>query len=282
MLSLLVALSLGWSECHPVISPNSYCGFHDGLHGQIVKLSDRIQLNPECAELYVQRADLYRRHRDWELAHRDLDVAQAYQPGLVSISYSRAQICYDLQQIALSAFYLEKYLYTISDDIRAFRFQAHLESQRGRHALAAEIYSKLIRLQASPQPQDFLDRAAALANLNDDGPRVALRSLEEGIQNLGSLIVLESAALDLEANMKMFPEALRRLNRILLRMPRKEKWLARKGDILKAAGRSQEACLEYEASLDAISKLPVKQRSTRAMVRLAQRAHQQILSLEIR
>jgi predicted negative regulator of RcsB-dependent stress response len=55
---------------------------------------------------------------------------------------------------------------------------------------------------------------------------------------------------------------------VAVQSPRKESWLARRGDILAGAGREPEARAAYAAALAAIEALPRSARRTAAMVSL--------------
>jgi hypothetical protein len=53
-----------------------------------------------------------------------------------------------------------------------------------------------------PEPEIFLERAAALASSGNDHLKDALLGLNEGLAKLGSVMTLELAAYDLELKFK--------------------------------------------------------------------------------
>ncbi|MBA2646756.1 MAG: tetratricopeptide repeat protein, partial [Pyrinomonadaceae bacterium] len=85
------------------------------------------------------------------------------------------------------------------------------------------------------------------------------------------LITLQLAALDLELAQKRYDRALTRLERIAAQSPRKETWLARRGEILEQAGRKTEAHAAYAAALAAIETLPPHRRRVKAVTELETR-----------
>ena len=91
----------------------------------------------------------------------------------------------------------------------------------------------------------------------------ALRGLDEGLERLGHPIALELCAVDLELAMRRPDAAIERLERIERRSPRKEAWLARKGEAWLEAGRLSQARRAFEEALAAIEKLPAHCRSAR-------------------
>ena len=96
----------------------------------------------------------------------------------------------------------------------------------------------------------------------------ALRGLDEGVKRLGPLVTLQLYAMDLALARQNFDDALRRLETISAQSARKEKWLARRGEILIRAGRRDEAKQAYAAALLAIGALPPRLQQTPAMLNL--------------
>ena len=92
----------------------------------------------------------------------------------------------------------------------------------------------------------------------------AVDGLDEGIQELGPLVLLESRAIDLEVKRQRYDAALVRIDQVLAGVSRKEKWLARLGEILETAGRAQEARAAYKDALKAIESLPSRHRQLAA------------------
>ena len=71
--------------------------------------------------------------------------------------------------------------------------------------------------------------------------------------------------------MRRYDAALARLERIAAQSPRKERWLARRGEILRQAGRTAESREAFGKALEAIQSLPSYHRSTKATVELENR-----------
>jgi predicted negative regulator of RcsB-dependent stress response len=75
-------------------------------------------------------------------------------------------------------------------------------------------------------------------------------------------------ALDLEEQGRDYKAALRRVDTIIEMAPRTDRWLMRRGDILTAAGRMDDARKAYRAALAALDDLPESQRRTIASTEL--------------
>ena len=91
------------------------------------------------------------------------------------------------------------------------------------------------------------------------------------MKRMGPLITLQLYAIDLEAKQKSYDAALARLDKVAAASPRKETWLARKGEILQLAGRPEQAADAFQAALKAIAQLPDTRRYVPAMQELEKR-----------
>ena len=76
-------------------------------------------------------------------------------------------------------------------------------------------------------------------------------------------------AIELETHAGKWDAALARVAGIEADARRKEIWIDRRGNILAAAGRKEEARREYQRALAYIASLPPKSRSVRATAGLA-------------
>jgi len=90
---------------------------------------------------------------------------------------------------------------------------------------------------------------------------------------------LQLFAIDAELKQGNFDGALARVDSIAARSPRKETWLARRGEILRQAGRPAEAKRAYADALAALRTLPPTRRNVPAMQELARRIQAEIDSL---
>jgi tetratricopeptide (TPR) repeat protein len=139
----------------------------------------------------------------------------------------------------------------------------------GRREVAIDDYQRALRLLREPQPEHFVELAQVLAA--QSRPDDALRTLDDGLKKLGPVITLQILAFNLELGRNHTVAALARLDAILEHAPRKENWLAQRGDILLAAGRAAEARRSYEAALAAIRILPGRIQQNPPMQKLSTR-----------
>jgi tetratricopeptide (TPR) repeat protein len=136
---------------------------------------------------------------------------------------------------------------------------------------AANDFTEALASAPAPEPELYLQRARVLAG-DERYTQEALRGLDDAIKQLGSLVTLELAAIELELRESNYDAALSRLEVITAQSERKETWLVRRGEILKATGRHEEARKAFSAALMAIDSLPPERRQSRAMTALQLRA----------
>ncbi|MDQ3685768.1 MAG: tetratricopeptide repeat protein [Acidobacteriota bacterium] len=255
-----------------VTSHPSFSLAHDGVHEQIAEVTRQIERDPQNAALYLKRGELHRLHRDWNKATLDYDRAARLNPQLAAVDHARGKMLYESGKHEPAKLRLDRFLSRQPEHVEALVTRGRVLAKLSRHAEAARDFTAAIALSSPrPQPEMYIERAEALAAAGEEFRAEALRGLDEGIEKLGSLVTLQLAALDLELAEKLYDRALARLERITAAAPRKETWLARRGEILERAGRNAEARDAYAAALAAIETLPPHRRRVKAATELETR-----------
>jgi len=239
---------------------------HQGLHEQIAAVTERIRHEPRNGALYLRRAELYRQHHQWRLAARDYERAHRYDPSLEPVDLGKGTMLLERGRAAEALFPLRRYVRAEPSDARGHLALGRAYAALGRTPEAVDELTLAVRYTPDPDPDLILERARVLAAA--DRRDEALRTLDEVLATRGPLIALQLAAIDLEVQSRDYDAALRRIDEAEASSPRKESWLARRGEILLRAGRPMEARAAYQSALDAIAALPPERRSTRAMLEL--------------
>jgi tetratricopeptide (TPR) repeat protein len=239
-------------------------------------VSKQIKADPKKADLYLLRGELYRTHADWKSAERDYDRAAQLDSKLAAVELARGKLLFESGRIAEARSKLDRYLVGQPNDVDALVTRAQLLAKLGEYPGAAADYTRAISRSTTPTPGYFLERAKAQAAEGDLAN--AVQGLDEGLKRLGQLVALQLYAIELECVCQRFDEALIRLETISARSERKEKWLARRGEILLLAKRAEEAQASFTAALDSIESLPSRLRSTPAMVELKKRVGEALAS----
>jgi len=250
---------------------SSFALAHEGLHEQIVAITAKIKRDPKNASLYLQRGELHRLHRDWTRAAADYDRAARLRPDLKIVDLARGKMLFESGRFQRARLVLDRFLSQQPDHSEGLITRARVLARIGLRRDAIEDFSNALAKSAVPDPDLYIERAQITAG---DEKRIdeALNGLDEGIKRLGPLVTLQLPAIDLELRRRNYDAALVRLDAVTSQSERKETWLVRRGEILKLAGRQEEARAAFNAALVAIESLPPERRQTRAVTTLQLRA----------
>ncbi len=242
---------------------------HDEPRERIAHLSREIEQRPSDAELYLSRGGLHLIEKHWEAALADFDRAAQLDPTNSAIDFYRGRGYLESGSPQAARENLDRFLARHPIHVQALLARARTLRQLGEPRLAADDYTWALAQMRDPVPVLFLERADALAAVGKPDLGAAIDSLDEGIARLGSLVALQSRAIDLEVRARRYHAALGRVDQILLKSPRKERWLARRGEVLEQAGLNDEAHASYSEALAAIKRLPRRLGETPAIQQLA-------------
>lgn len=250
---------------------SSFAHAHEGLHEQIEAVTAKIRRDPKNASLYLQRGELHRLHRDWRRATADYDRAARLQPGLTIVDLARGKMLYESHKLQQAKLVLDRFLHEQPNHVEGFITRARVLARMGDRVAAARDFTQALTLAPTPEPELYLERAQVLAE-EERHIEDALRGLDEGIHRLGPIVTLQLLAIDLESRRRNYDAALSRLDSIAAQSERKEMWLVRRGEILRNAGRIEEARATFKAALVAIESLPPDRRQNRSVTALELRA----------
>jgi tetratricopeptide (TPR) repeat protein len=244
-------------------------GAHGDIAVQIRDVSEKIRRQTNDAGLYLKRGELYRVIHQWDLALADYDRAAQLDPAIAAVDLARGRSMLEAGRAVSALSALDRFLSRAPHhgEGRIFRARALVALQRNGEA-AAE-YTRGLATLPRPQPEHYLERARAQVAAGNTA--AAVGGLDEGIQRLAPGATLQLEAIELELARKRWDAALARLDRVAALSPRKDPWLARRGEILERAGRRAEALSTYRAALAALESLPPSRRSARATQELEHR-----------
>lgn len=254
--SCLLGLALG---CGGLVSA---ARAHGDLDLQIRVVSEEIAVEPSAA-LYLKRGGLHHEHEDYARALEDYDRAEQLEPTLDALWFARGRTLFKFGRLAPARAALDTFLARTPYHAEAFLLRARVLSRQGEYAAALRDFDRNLELVAEPLPECFLERAQARVALGDKAG--ALAGLDAGLRRLGNLVTLQNAAIALDLSLGHHDAALARVDRVLAGLERKESWLVRRGEILEAAGRTDEARHAYHDALSSIDRLPAHHRETKPM-----------------
>ncbi len=249
---------------------------HGDLHEQIVAISQRIQAEPSNAALVLRRAELYREHGQWAQADADYDRAGKLAPENPAIRLGQGKLYLAMGRLDAARAALGSVLDQQPAQVDALATRAQVLQALGEHAAAASDYVQAIAIASSPEPDFYLGLARSLSAAQPARDDEALASLDAGLARLGKLPTLSLAAIELQARRGEFDDALQRLDKLREGQARQEAWLERRGDILIAAQRPDEASQAWRDAMVALEALPPRLRGTGAMLELRKRLTQRL------
>jgi manganese oxidase len=231
----------------------------DDIAEAMEAVNRKIAAHPKDGTLLVDRSRLYTLAKKFDLALVDLDKAEKLQ-RVPEIDRERATVYLAAGWYETGVEHVSRHLAKYPEDSEAYLTRARLRARLAQHAEAGADYTAAIQHMKSPPLELYLEKASALTTADGAYLTQALPALEEGLKKFGSIITLETAALEIELQQRNFDAAVRRVDRLIDQMPRKDIWLMRRGDVLVQAGRLEPARKSYEDALDAITRLPPAQR----------------------
>ena len=249
---------------------------HADLLLQIEDLTKEIAKKPNDPELYLRRGELRRAHVEWDEAFVDFERAAALAPDLPALDLVRGRLFLDSGWPLSARGYLDRVLHRQPTHVEAFILRGRAFARLHLPLSAAEDFDRALALYPDPGPDLFIERAQILEGAGPEYVARALAGLDDGIRKLGPLVTLQLSAIELEVKTKSYDSALGRVDKIAERSPRKETWLARKGEILKQAGRAEEAREAFRTALVALRSLPATRRNVPAMLELEKRLRLEI------
>ncbi len=238
---------------------------HGDVRQAIALLSELIAKYPDDSALYVKRGELHRQRMDWTAALADFGRAVELKPELVAAVVGRGLSLLGSGHAEQAVAALSRAVELAPENLVARMGRARALARNGSHRSAAADFDFVLAHTPYPQPEHYLERAAAVMSAGDRQEEAALRGLDEGIARLGPLVTLELMAIDLEVKLGAYDAGLVRLDAIAAAAERKENWLVRRGEILESAGRHADARAAYLKALTAIQELPEYRRRNRAV-----------------
>jgi predicted Zn-dependent protease len=253
---------------------------HGDLHLQILEITKEIEKAPKDPELFMRRAELHRAHSDWDAAQADYDYAFQLNPKLPTIDLARGRMFLEANWPLSCKTALDRFLAKNPEHSDGLTVRARALVKLNRRLEGAHDYTKAIVRATEGRPELYLERAQALAAEGKQHVDEAIKGLDEGVEKMGPLVTLQLYAMDLETENGRYDAALKRLDGVMAKAPRKETWLERRGNILRQAGKPDEARAAYQAGLDAMKTLPPARRNVPAMLELEKRMRSNIESLQ--
>lgn len=248
---------------------------HDAPSTRIDQCTRLLLDHPDDAGLHLQRGELHRLAGHWAAGEADYGAALALGADLAQVAVCRAALALDRgdPESALAALRLVP-----TPDSAALLIQARALRRLGAPTEAAAVMAQAVATSPRPRPEDYLELAAVIMDQGEAYAPQALAVLDAGVQRLGPVVPLILAAADLEARRGQNAAALVRLEAAPLALRDSPAWLARRGELLLAAGSALEAQAAFTDALDKLDALTPERRAAPLNAALALQLHAHLSS----
>jgi tetratricopeptide (TPR) repeat protein len=231
-------------------------GAHAGSHARIEALTLDLERRPGDARLWIERASEYLVDGDPVAALCDLDRVEALAPRRAELPLLRGSALLDLGRAAEAEEQLTRAIARAPAGDQAYTLRARARLALGRAREAAADFERSIALSTRPSPDQFIDWSRALARSGAAGSDGAIDALDRGLAALGPSVSLIEEAVRLECAAGEYEAALERIERHASAWGSSAARRARRGDVLRAAGREVQAQAEYTAALAELEARP--------------------------
>lgn len=268
-------------------SCNAILHAHEATHSRVARLTHEIEKSPANTTLYLQRGEEYQSQSLWDKAELDFQTATKLEPDNKTLAYYRGSLFYASGRFVLAEKQLNDYMSYAADDARVqgLILRARILWQLNKVNQSYADYSQAILLSPQIDAPLYIERAELLIDHADqkNGAKylaLALTGLDEGGSRLGWLMSFAITSIDINLKQKNYDAALERIDTILTKISRKERWLVRRAEVLEQSGRFKEAKISYLSALSAIKKLSDRHSKLPAVITLKQKAITHVSQLE--
>lgn len=236
---------------------------HGDVHPRIDALTKELEASPDDARLMKARGLLFALDEDWSSALRDFSRAYVLSPGEPALEHHLGNACLHLGAPSEAKAFLDAALIRDPTQPDAYLLRARAEVALDELDAALSDFDVALAQSASPSPETYLERANAIMSLEPDRVEEALSGLEEGRRRLGPLVTLVERAVELSRG----DRALLLIDELPSGLASTYRWMAKRGAVLAAEARTDEASRTYRDALATIDGLPMARRSSEATQR---------------
>lgn len=241
---------------------------HGDLDLQIERISKRIEKEPHSANLHIKRGQLYANHNEPKKSEQDYLLARNLDQNLLITDLLLAQLFVDNNEARAALLHVNLFLKNYTNHSIALITRAKINQQMGQSDLCQKDLEKALSNLLEPNPSHFISIAEAVLLADDSNISEALSWLKKGEEKFGFDIVLKSKEVDLYVRTKQYENAILTIDTITEHFQRKEKWHFQKATIYEKAGEIDLAKIHYDATLEAINKLPKRIQMTSKIIKL--------------
>lgn len=244
---------------------------HGDVHESIVMISQEIEAKPGDATLRFERASLYAQHEEFAKALEDLAQVNMIEPANDLPLALRGSILRRMGKQSEARSQQEAFLKKHPEHAQVRFDYCRTLAELGETGTAMRELDRLIAAAEHPSPDAVAMRLSLTESRGDAGPAAALEFLDSFLTK-HPLPVFQEEALRLEIKLGRTGDAVKRMDAMIAKAPRPEFLCLRKAELLESTGDKTGALAAARAAAEAIGRLPLHVRATRAAASLEARA----------
>ncbi len=239
---------------------------HSDIELQIKSLDEQILTESNNGQLYLKRAELHRQHLSWGEALADYENAEKHGVANYVLYFYRGRLYQESNQE-------NKALQNLSAAIESnpAHAQAYIERSKIPSRPILEAVSDLdsaISLLQKPSPDLYLNRAQLLAAAGPEHFEHMMSGLQDGINQLGSIVSLIEFAVTNSMSQEKWITAQKQIEQLPTILRQSPKWLYIEGQNQSHLNNTSHSKELYQQALDKIEKLPNARANSSAIQRL--------------
>lgn len=260
---------VGAASCLPLLLGGIAAG-HGAYHDVVARIRGELRNDGTNAGLRYQLAEAHAGHEDLRECLKELKLVERIAPGIYPVGYLRGFALEGAGCHQEAVTELDVFLTNSPDHGDALYTRGRALVSLDRNNEAVTSLQKAFDLAQSPNADLVVELANCLAALGRDGEASAV--INRGMRTAGNTPALLLCALAVETKAGRWDDALRRIDGLEKLAPTPEPWMARRAELLTAAGRSEQAQAAWRTLRARLLALPNLERGTSTNLQLLQQA----------
>lgn len=234
---------------------------HPGAHEQEQAAEQALVEKPADPANHITRGKLYKERGDWDAALDSFQQARTLGATEERIATLEGETFFAAGWIRTASRRFDAALASAPEDPHARIGRARARMKLGDPEGADADYAVAYRVLERVSPGLVLERRDALVAAGRPDDAVAI--IDEQIARVGLVPALQESAIDLDLDRGRHDDALRRVDALLAQSPDHPLWSKRRADVLRDAGRTEEAEAAYRKALDIVRAKSARRGSRR-------------------
>ncbi len=254
---------------------------HGELDKRIKEITVKILQDPDNTSLFLSRGELYCQHEDYELSIKDFKVCEerGYISDRLNLNFAKSYRLY--KDYDLADQYADLILSEQPNHVLALKSKAKSAFAQAKYEQSAALFNEVINHVDVTHTDNYIEAANALESCGtNDCLRSALEVIENGIQDLGELMVFLDKGVNISLRRKDFETAHQYQNKIIENAQRKERKYFQKALLYKEQGKTEEAQQMFQNSLVELESLPNRIKQNRASIKLKNQIQDQLSTFQ--